>query len=94
MGQKVRSMRGELVDLDLLQMKQQIANTPKPATTQEREKFVDKKIRRRVKKQKTQTSELDIDPEVEEIMADETPVVAEEVVDTPAPKAPRKRRGA
>ena len=60
-------MRGEIVDIDLLKIKQQMASAPKPMDVKEREQFVDKKIRRRVRKQKVvATSELDIDDAIKQ----------------------------
>lgn len=66
MSKTVRSMRGEIIDLDLLKIKQQIATAPKPVNVQEREQFVDKKIRRRVRRQKVVDSDLDIDETIKE----------------------------
>lgn len=50
MGKKVRSARGEMVDFDLLKIKQQIAAGQAPTTVKNRQEFIDSKIRRRVKK--------------------------------------------
>lgn len=77
MSRKIRSMRGEIIDLDLLKIKQQMASTPKPVDVKEREQFVDKKIRRRVRKQKVvKDDDLDIDPTIviedAEVEVDET----------------------
>lgn len=44
----VRSARGELVDFDLLRIKEQMASTPKQTTVQQREQFVDQRLKRRV----------------------------------------------
>jgi hypothetical protein len=44
---KVRSARGEIVNFDLLKIKQQIATAPKPVVVQARESFVDQRNRRR-----------------------------------------------
>ncbi len=44
---KVLSARGEVVNFDLLQIKQQIANAPKPIVVQARESFVDQRTKRR-----------------------------------------------
>ena len=50
---KVRSARGEMVDFDLLKIKEQIASSPKPTEVKQRENFIDKKLRRRLKKLQT-----------------------------------------
>lgn len=50
MGKKVKSARGELVDFDLLKIKRQMASSPPTAEVKARENFIDKRLRRRVKK--------------------------------------------
>lgn len=52
MGRKVRSARGEIVDFDLLEIKQQMMSTPKTVDIEARENFIDKKLHRRIKKVK------------------------------------------
>lgn len=47
---KGRSARGEIVDFDLLKIKEQIANAPKPTNVRAREDFIDQKFKRRLKK--------------------------------------------
>lgn len=57
---KIKSARGEIVDLDLLKIKQQISAAPKTTDVTAREDFIDSKLKRRLKraKQKVQpTSE-------------------------------------
>lgn len=43
MSKKAVSARGELVDFDLLAIKQQLATTPVPVSVNERRKFIDEK---------------------------------------------------
>lgn len=50
MPSKKRSMRGEMVDFDLLKIKEQMKTAPKPVEVTAREDFVDRKLRRRVKR--------------------------------------------
>lgn len=50
MAKKVRSARGELVDFDLLKIKEQIANQPPPQDVRARQDFIEKRLRRRLKK--------------------------------------------
>jgi len=50
MAKSVRSARGELVDFDLLKIKQQIATAPKTQVVKAREDFIDQKFKRRIKK--------------------------------------------
>jgi hypothetical protein len=59
MAKKIaRSARGEMVDFDLITIKQQIASAPKPTTVQAREDFVDRKFKRRLKRMATETTEI------------------------------------
>lgn len=55
MTNKRRSARGEIIDFDLLKIKEQIASGPKPVNVQSREEFIDRKIRRRAKKAPVET---------------------------------------
>lgn len=50
MSKPVKSARGQLVDFDLIKIKQQIASAPKPTNVQARENFIDQKFKRRLKK--------------------------------------------
>lgn len=52
MGKKVRSARGELVDFDLLKIKEQMASAPTPTDVRARQNFIEKRLRRRLKKVK------------------------------------------
>jgi hypothetical protein len=45
-----RSAKGEMVDFDLLKIKNQIALAPKAVNVQTREDFIDRKFKRRLKK--------------------------------------------
>lgn len=49
MSVKTRSARGEVVDFDLLKIKEQIAANPAPTDVKARQNFVDRRLRRRVK---------------------------------------------
>lgn len=50
MANKVRSVRGVVVDFDLLRIKDQMQNAPAPSDVKKRENFIDKKRRRNTKK--------------------------------------------
>lgn len=50
MGKKIRSAKGEMVDFDLLKIKEQIATTPPPQDVKARQDFIEKRLRRRLKK--------------------------------------------
>lgn len=43
MSHRVRSARGEIVDFDLLSIKQQLAVTPVPVSVDQRRRFIDEK---------------------------------------------------
>lgn len=63
MGRKIRSARGEMVDLDLLKIKEQIAAAPAPIDVQRRSDFIERKMRRRLKKATMETVDtLDVEP--------------------------------
>lgn len=78
MAKPVKSARGDLVDFDLLKIKQQMASAPKPTNVRAREDFIDQKFKRRIKKLKSDvvstTSPQSIDPvdlpDVDDIDAD------------------------
>ena len=50
MVKKTKSARGELVDFDLLKIKEQMASSPPPVDVRARQDFIDKRLRRRLKK--------------------------------------------
>lgn len=43
MSRKARSARGEMIDFDLIAIKQQLATTPVPVGVNQRRKFIDEK---------------------------------------------------
>ena len=43
MSRKARSARGDIVDFDLLAIKEQLATTPVPVSVDQRRKFIDEK---------------------------------------------------
>ena len=67
MAKKVRSARGEILDFDLLKIKAQISKAPKSIDVKKREDFIDKKLRRRVRKIKKKVTEsmpIDVDANI------------------------------
>ena len=50
MGKKVRSARGEIVDFDLMKIKEQIASAPTPLEVKARQNFIENRMKRRIKK--------------------------------------------
>lgn len=65
MSKKVRSAKGELVDFDLLKIKQQIAATPAASIVQEREMQIDRKLKRKVKKVEAPAPKVKVSPSPE-----------------------------
>ena len=46
MSRKVKSIRGEVVDFDLIDIKNKIMTAPQPEVVNQRERFIDKRRRR------------------------------------------------
>lgn len=57
----VRSARGQVIDFNLLHIHQQMASMPKPSVVAAREDFVDKKLKRRLKRATQTTTEPIVD---------------------------------
>jgi hypothetical protein len=57
----VKSAKGELVNFDLLRIKQQIASAPQTTTVAARQNFIDNKLKRRIKKQARDAAEVQVD---------------------------------
>ena len=49
-GRRTRSIRGEQVDFDLMDVKAQIASHPKPTEVKTREDFIERRLNRRLKR--------------------------------------------
>ena len=47
-----KSIRGELVDFDLVKIKESIKSSPSPLEVTERREYIDNKLQRRIKKAK------------------------------------------
>lgn len=54
MAKKIRSARGTIIDLDLMRIKSTMEKTPKPKTTVEREEFIDQKLRRHIRRTRSE----------------------------------------
>ena len=61
-GTKARSARGEVVDFDILTIKQKLASKTKPVEVKEREDYIAQKSRRRRSK-KTDTTKKEEEKE-------------------------------
>ena len=80
MGKKVKSAKGEVVDFDLMKIKEQMAATPILPDVQARQDFIDKRLRRRLRKVKTPAPKL----------ASEEPLVQPEMPGTEELSEPSK----
>lgn len=91
MSRKVRSARGEMVDFDLITIKQEIASTAAPLNVSNREEFMENRTRRRSTRKNPIQSPLEVGEVVETrdtgrevtAMDVETPVTVEQEVITP-----------
>ena len=48
----VRSIKGEMIDFDLLKIKQKMASAPSPLEVSERRDYIDNKLQRRIRRAK------------------------------------------
>lgn len=62
MPKKVRSAKGQVLDFDLLRIKEQLGDAAAPANVQARQDFIDQKMRRRVKRVKDKIAEAKRNP--------------------------------
>lgn len=63
MGRKIRSARGEMVDFDLLKIKAEMSNAPKPLEVKARIDFVESRLRRKAVRTGVQkASEINVEP--------------------------------
>jgi len=89
---KGKSARGEIVDFDLLKIKEQIASAPKTTNVVAREDFIDQKFKRRLRKMTenvsvttAQVSAGDSEVAPQETVEIERPVGYDFMLTTPAP---------
>jgi hypothetical protein len=83
-GRKVRSAKGEMVDFDLLKIKEQIASEPAPLDVKARQDHVDQRLRRRLRKVKRTTppaAPVAVEPK---LPAAERAEQTEKLIDAPA----------
>lgn len=101
MSKKVRSARGDMVDFDLIKIKQQIASRPATSDVRARQDFIERKLHRRIKKvfPKKQAPvdviEVDVEPAMPELIEEPVTPVAldvEPVEATPVEPQPTKQK--
>lgn len=90
MGVKIKSARGETVDFDLLKIKEAIASNPPTTEVKARQDFIDKRLRRRIKKVAPVVAVEETLPGTEEI--NEEPKMIDEVVEPPKSRTKQKSR--
>ena len=92
-----RSARGEIVDFDLLRIKENLGAAPKPSTVKAREDFIDQKHKRRIRRMTETVAVLSrpsapVVPTPEVVVAptptEEYDETAPEVLETAEPVAP------
>jgi hypothetical protein len=71
----VRSARGELVNFDLLKIKQQMVSAPKPIVVEARESFIDNKFKRQLKRQTLEAISMVSTESTEPSITDEVPKI-------------------
>lgn len=81
---KARSARGVIIDFDLLKIKQNLGAKPRTVEVKAREEFIDKRLRRRLRKGKLElpTAEASVRVESPEL-AGAAPTPANELIDKP-----------
>lgn len=95
MAKKTRSMRGEIVDWDLAQIKSQMESAPPPVNVQARQDFIDQKLRRRVKRVKESISKIDRGADaapVGDVPVEQTEKIDEVKVEAVEKQTPAKKR--
>ena len=100
MGKRVKSARGQIVDFDLLKIKEQIASAPAPVDVQQRQDFVERRLRRRVKKKPPvveSAGEVNVEPvmpspdeALEEIKVEEKQVIEKKPAAKPKAKTTKQ----
>ena len=56
MTKNVRTARGKIINWDLFRVKSQIAKAPKPVEVTQREEFIEKKLRRKLRRAKREAA--------------------------------------
>jgi hypothetical protein len=91
MPKKVRSARGVMVDFDLIAIKKQIAERPATNDVRARQDFIEKKLRRRLKKAAKESKadvvkSVEVEPSLTAAPSEALASVVPEVQPVPAPK--------
>lgn len=100
MGKRVKSAKGEMVDFDYLQIKEQLASAPTPMEVKNRQNFIENRMKRRLKKKLpvVEKAAVEVEPtlpepaESVEIVAVKEEVVKEETKPTTTKQKARKKK--
>ena len=93
MPKRVRTAKGQIIDFDLLKIKEQMVDAPKPTNVQARQDFIDQKMRRRVKRVKDQLAEAKKNPKKPVVVESDLEVqTAEQGPKIDEVKEPQKRK--
>lgn len=103
---KIRSAKGDMVDFDLIKIKESIASDPAPTDVAARQQHIDQRLRRRMRNMKASTlpttpkaksaapAKSKVDVDVAGPVVDEDPVVLiDEVVEDSKVEEPTITRG-
>lgn len=91
MSKKTRSARGEQVDFDLLKVKEQIATSPPPQDVKARQDFIERRMRRRLKKVPAPAPKVAAEEAADPKMPGTEELSEQPAVIDEAPKAPVKK---
>jgi hypothetical protein len=91
MGKKIRSAKGVMLDFDLMKIKEQIANVVPPVDVKQRQDFVERRLRRRMKKPLPQTTAaIEAQPRLPTVIDEPKPLI-QEPASRSKTKKPRSR---
>lgn len=77
-----KSARGEIIDFDLLKIKQQIASAPPSSEVSRRKDFIENRLRRRTKKAELPVAAVTVDKPAPEVAPKEDIVVEKAAIET------------
>jgi len=101
MANKVRSARGDIVDFDLIKIKQQIASRTPTQDVRARQDFIERKLHRRLKKVGSgpNRKQVPTPPRIDAVkvqpkMPGTTPASPQEILNVPQPNTDRTKQKA
>lgn len=94
MSKRARSARGEIIDFDLLAIKQQLAVTPVPVGVDQRRKFIDEKDGIKTKPALPEAMLMAVEAAEENEAVVEEPIIEEVVEVIPEPVVTKSKKTA